>query len=161
MSRNLSITDNIQIIETDIFGNELRRIHVHNLITSTGLDIFRDYLAGTLLAPNYFMLGTGTTAAASTDTALQSSNFDVAFTDSTTRSAGITFNGYVYSTDGVGSTWNEVGIFTSSSQLIGRALITPIIKTSSSPTNQLIAWAFDLTAATRGINIWHTLQTHI
>lgn len=147
---NLSIYQNVKISRFDENGTLLSEEVTHNLILSTGLDLFRNHLisSGGALPMNHFKLGTGTTAAASTDTSLQTSAYDVAFTGSTTRTAGVTFTGSLYSTDGIGSTFYEVGIFTSSSEIVGRTLIQPIIKTSSHPTNELISWAFDLTAST-------------
>jgi hypothetical protein len=147
---NIGLYQNVKITYFDKDWNYIREGRTHNLILSTGLDLIRNHLMSTLapLTPYKFMLGTGTTAVVSTDTGLQSSNYNISFTGSTLRSAGVTFEGYIYTTDGVGSTWNELGIFTSSSEIIGRTLIVPIIKTSSNPTNEFIEWAFDLTAST-------------
>jgi hypothetical protein len=148
---NIGLYTNVKIRHYDVNGNWIKDDAVHNIVVSTGLDLLRDHLLSTAavtLTPHHFVLGNSTVAVASSDVALGSSSYDISFTGSTIRTAGVTFNGSIYSTDGVGSTWNEIGLFTSSSSLYARALIAPIIKTSSQPTNQLIAWAFDLTATT-------------
>jgi hypothetical protein len=93
-------------------------------------------------------LGGGSTPAASTDVTLQSTLYNVTFGASTIRPGGVTFNGTLYSTDSLGSTFKEIGIFTSSSQMIARALISTIIKSSAQPKNEYFAWAFDLAAST-------------
>jgi hypothetical protein len=143
--------ENIEIVQFDIFGNEITRSKFHNMVVDNGLNIFRDHMISTAgaLPAHHFTLGTGTTAAASTDMGLQSSAYTVSFTGSTTRAKGVTFQGSLYSTEGTGTTYKEIGIFTSSSELIGRALITPVlVKSSSTPTNELISWAFDMIAST-------------
>jgi hypothetical protein len=150
MKSNIEIYGNVRIVSYDLQGRVISQQAVHNLVPSTGLDLILNRLlsTGTALVPHHFTFGTGTTAAYSTDTGLQSSAYDISFTTPSVAAAEVTFNGSVYSTDGVGSTWNEIGIFTSSSSLVARALIAPLIKTSSSPTNELIAWSFDLVATT-------------
>lgn len=147
---NIELYQNVKITYFDEDWNYIRKGRSHNLILSTGLDLIRNHLLSTLspLTPYKFILGTGTTAVASTDTSLQTSNYNISFTGSTVRAAGVTFEGYIYTSDGIGSTWTELGIFTSSSEIIGRTLIAAIIKTSSNPTNEFIEWAFDLTAST-------------
>lgn len=148
---NILPYQNIVIVKRDAFGNIISNTDVHNLITDSGLNVIRDHLLSTggALPAHHFTLGSGSTAAASTDIALQSSLLTVAFTETTIRIAGVTFQGTIYTTDGLGSTFKEIGIFTSSSELIGRALITPVlIKSSSRYTTEVIEWKFDLTAVT-------------
>ena len=150
MSHNFELKTNLQIVSKDLEGNVLYVDNVHNLVVSTGLDLIRNHLLSTMtaLAPHHFCLGGGTTAAASTDVTLQSTLYDVTLGDSTIRSGGVTFNGTLYSTDSLGSTFKEIGIFTSSSQMIARALISTIIKSSAQPKNEYFAWSFDFTAST-------------
>lgn len=144
---NIKLYDpNITITRFYVDTGETSEQTFKNLIVTNGLNIMRDHLISTAgaLYPNNFMLGTGTTAAYSTDTALQSSAYSLTSLTSTTRTAGITFTGTIGTTVGWGSTYKEIGVFTSSSELIGRSLITiPIVKTSSSLTVENIAWAFD------------------
>jgi hypothetical protein len=149
-SNNLEINGNIRIARFDKEWNLISEDRPHNLVVSTGLDLIMNHLLSSMtpITPHHFILGTGTTAAASTDIALQTSAYNVSFTGSTVRPGGVTFNGSLYSTDGVGSTFKEIGIFTSSSQIIARALIANLVKTSSNPTNELISWAFDFIAST-------------
>lgn len=117
-----------------------------NLIVTQGLNLMRDHLMSTLNAPtlDHFILGTGSTPAYSTDTSLQSSSVTLAFVSSTQRPGGVTFATSLGTTVGVGTTFKEIGIFTSSSYLVGRSIILiPIVKTSSSLTIETINWAFD------------------
>lgn len=148
----ITIKPNLIITKTDLMGNILSVDKVHNIVVSTGLDLMVYHLVSSMSAyaqvPYKFMLGGGTTAAASTDTALQSSDYDISFTGTTMRSAGVSFEGAIYSTDGHGTTSNEIGLFTSSSQIIARALISPLIKSSDLPSNEYISWAFDFTEST-------------
>lgn len=141
-------TPNIKITRFYVDSNESSEQVFKNLIVTNGLNIMRNHLLSTLsttaLWPSVFMLGSGSTPAYSTDTSLQSSSVSVSFSGSTQRTAGVTFEASVGTTIGWGSTWKEIGVFTSSSELIGRSIITiPITKTSSSLTVENIEWAFD------------------
>ena len=147
---NLKLDGNVVIVSKDTNGDEVWRHRVHNLVPTTGLDLIIAHLSTiAALVPEHFCLGTGTTAADSTDTGLQSTDYDIAFTGSTIRSMGITFEGTIFSTDGSSdTTWNEIGLFTSSSSLVARALISPLTKVAGTPTNEYIYWAFDIEATT-------------
>jgi len=78
---NIFSNTNITIDRYYVDTGETSRQTFHNLIVTNGLNIMRNHLLSTLsttaLWPNNFMLGTGTTAAYSTDTALQSSAYSL------------------------------------------------------------------------------------
>lgn len=145
----MNIKTNLRIVSVDSAGN-VSEFRTHNMVVSTGLDYIRDrfYSTATYPPPYKFMLGSGSTPVASTDTALQTSEYDILFTGTTIRAAGVSFEGAIYSTDGHGTTSKEIGLFTSSSNIIARAIISDLIKSSDSPTNQYISWAFDFIEST-------------
>lgn len=150
MTSNLKTYSNIKITEYSADGDYINSQTFPNLIVSTGLDFMRDHIIGMTTQRIYqYILGTGTTAAASTDVGVQSSAYTLPLSTYTSTSATVTFTATVGTTIGWGSTYNEIGIFTSSSQLIGRSLLSvPIIKTSSSLTLNRIDWTFSFSEAT-------------
>lgn len=148
----MNVYSNIKIERKTIDGIELPPICVKNLVVDNGLNQMRDHLIGlSAAAPlDHFILGTGTTAAYSTDTGVQTSAYTISFSTSTSYSAGVTFKGTIGTTIGTsnagGSTYTEIGIFTSSSQLYARALLTPVLIKSTNPyTIETMSWAFAFT----------------
>lgn len=146
----MNIYNNIKIERKTIDGKELPPIYVKNLVVDNGLNQVRDHLIGlSAAAPlDHFILGTGSTPAYSTDTGVQTSSLTIAFSTSTSYAAGVTFKGTIGINDGIGSTFKEIGIFTSSSQMYARALLTPSLVKSTNPyTLETMSWAFAFTPA--------------
>lgn len=132
-----------------------------NLIVNTGLDYINNRFAGAAWAGSVYnaaniskiVLGAGSTPAASTDTGLQSaSSFQFAINIGTTGLivwpvGNMQITVLLGASDGWGSTFKELGLFTSSSDLIGRGTYSlPIIKSSSSLTYEVIQWQFGIVA---------------
>lgn len=141
---NLKPYVNIKITEYSESGDLVSEQEMHNLVTSTGLDYMISHILGQSTLRLYtYILGSGSTPAASTDTALQSSQQNLLLSTYTSTTGTATFTATLGTTIGWGSTYKEIGILTSSSQLIGRSILNiPIVKTSSSFTLNKIDWEF-------------------
>lgn len=147
MNANIIPFQNVEVIQFDTDGNIIRQSKSHNLIVSTGLDLMRDHLLSSVSAPtpDHFQLGSGTAPVASTDEDLIASNFSTAIESKVLSAGAVEFRTEISYTTGYGLTWGEIGLFTSSSQLIGRTLISPMVKSSVNLTKEYIYWKFAFT----------------
>jgi hypothetical protein len=115
----------------------------HNLTVSGGLGFVRDSLiTGTTKLVGLIAFGSGTTAAYSTDTALQTPLAVVAVSTANTYApGGVQFQCILGATLCAGSTVKEIGLMTASSFLLARALLgTPLAKTTAAPTVDTFTW---------------------
>lgn len=116
-------------------GALLRSEERHNLFVLTGRNLIRDALNGTsgTFTISHLGVGTGTTAAASTDTTLGSQVQRDAVTKRTAGSGSLTIQYYLASSAANGSTLTEAGLFNASSggTMFARVVHTAIAKTAS------------------------------
>lgn len=127
---------NVVIIEHDaVTGHELRRQTGHNLVTTAGRNMLRDFLANTGVAGiTHYALGTSATAATLADTALGAEVLRTTVAIWNTASASLEVRFYLGSTQGNGSTLAEAGLFNAASggSMYARyVLASPIVKTSA------------------------------
>lgn len=106
----------------------------HNLVTSAGLNLIRDRLRGVTLveALSHFAVGTGTTAAAAGDTALEAEVHRDVYTQVTLSAAAILIRYYLGPNDANGHTLQEAGLLNAASggTLYARRILgSPIVKT--------------------------------
>ena len=153
----IRITANLRIEIRDAATGALkRRIETHNLVVTAGLNLLRDYLRGTpaVTGLNYFAIGTGTTAAAAGNTALQTEVFRDTYTQTSVTAGTLTIKYYLASGSANGNTIAEAGLFgngatgaANSGTLFARAVFAADAKTVSE------AWTFtwDVTLADDGV----------
>lgn len=121
-----------------------------NLVVDEGLNLLRDMLGDDRnKAPNYFYLGTNSTAAAPADTVSTiTSPFTKAFTARVRGSKAISFQTYITAAEANGTTWTEAGLvntYDGTSSLFARVAITPIVKTAA--VTVTFTWSITLSAA--------------
>lgn len=108
----------------------------HNIVVDDGNEQYVKLMAGDSTAyASYCGVGSGTTAAASTDTALETEIGRIAITDYSIASATCTFSTFFGSADCNGS-WNEVGLLTANSGgiLINHYILASTITKNSTKT---------------------------
>lgn len=115
-----------------------RRVHVmreHNLVTSAGRNLLRDFLA--TLAPaaiTHFAVGTSNTAAATTDTALGAEVLRDVVTSRTASDLALTVKYFLATGSANGNTLREAGLLNAAvaGTLFARVVLSaPIVKTNS------------------------------
>ena len=106
-------------------------IKAKNLITNAGLNWFRDLAGGIVGRADGQAVGTGTTAAAAGDIALETSVLKKTIDRRLDSDKKITFQTLFLEGEANGNTLSEVGLF-GGGVLIARALITPTIAKDSS-----------------------------
>ena len=106
-------------------------IKAKNLITNAGLNWFRDLAGGIVGRADGQAVGTGTTAAAAGDIALEASVLKKTIDRRLDSDKKITFQTLFLEGEANGNTLSEVGLF-GGGVLIARALITPTIAKDSS-----------------------------
>lgn len=151
----LRLAVNVHIDKWDAeTGEHLSRESIHNLVPTVGLNLIRDLLRGASTATlNYIALGTGTTAPAAANTALQTEVFRDVFTQTTVADGKIAIKYYLGSASANGNTLAEAGLFAGatatagSGTLFARVTFTPDAKTSAQ------AWTFtwEVTIADDGV----------
>jgi hypothetical protein len=113
-------------IDVQYENGDTHRIVQDNVVTNNGRDRFASILAqSSTTFPSYIAIGTGTTAVAVTDTAMQT-EIDRNILGSTTSSSGVvTYTCFFSKTEANGSTISEVGLFdaASSGTLICHAIL--------------------------------------
>lgn len=127
---------NLTIGVQDATTGEALEVHeLHNLVTNAGLDLLRDLLnEATDQGLTHLGVGSGSTAAAPADTALQAELLRDTFTKRTNTGTGaVTLTYFLGSTAANGSTLREAGLFTAvaAGTLFARAVHEPIAKTSA------------------------------
>jgi hypothetical protein len=116
-------------------GRLLRTQRRHNLVTLAGRNLLRDALKG-VSSPytlTHLAVGTGTDAAASGDTTLQTEVFRDVLTKTTSDAGKLTAQYYLSSTSANGSTLTEAGLLTAASggTLFARVTFAGIEKSAS------------------------------
>lgn len=106
----------------------------HNLVTAAGLNLLRDRLRGSALVDplSHFAVGTGSTAAAAGDTALQTEVFRDVYTQVTLGTASIVIRYYLGPNDANGHTLQEAGLLNAAAAgtlYARRILSSAIVKT--------------------------------
>lgn len=129
----IKITGHWLFIYEDDHGKQTK-IEKKNLITQSGLN----WLASLLIAettndiPFYLALGTGTNAAVSTDTQLQTESFRKLIAAKTRQANMVRLRGFFLNTEANGN-WAEFGVYAAGTSLSGSGtllnrLVTPISK---------------------------------
>lgn len=106
----------------------------HNLVTAAGLNLIRDRIRGVSMVDplSHFAVGTGNTAAAAGDTALETEVFRDVYTQITLSAGTIVIRYYLGPNDANGNTLQEAGLFNAASGgtlYARRVLSSPIVKT--------------------------------
>jgi len=112
-------------------GQIVGQRYLKNLITDGGLNWFRDLTGGIVGRADAQAVGTGTTAAAAGDTALETSVLKKTIDRRLDSDKAITFQTLILTTEANGSSLSEIGLF-SGDVLIARAIISPAIDKDSS-----------------------------
>ena len=134
LDTTVGIRYNIDVIVLDTEGNELRRERVHNILTTAGKNWIRDRINGNETdALTHFAGGTGTTAVAVGDTAMETETFRAAWTSFTDSAAQTVYQYLLPAGSNNGTTFTEGGSFDAASggTLFNHFLYTAIAKTSS------------------------------
>lgn len=120
MQDHIQVKGTWTFIFSDENGNELRRQTEKNLVVNTGL-----YAIAAILADEveqdcavYCALGTGTTAAAATDTALETESTRKIVTTKTRSSADLIYRFYFLTGEAAGS-YSEWGVFLEATSVSG------------------------------------------
>lgn len=112
------------------------------MIVNAGLNLIRDVLSGTADKPSHIAVGTGTTAAASGDTALETEVDRIPLTAQKQGGTGaLEYVTTLDSTEANGNSLSEVGVLNASSggALLMRETHTPYTKTSSFSVKYVIS----------------------
>lgn len=140
--------DNVHIVLRDENGNIKDERHVKNLVVNAGLAFIADQLSTTPGATKmtHMEIGTGTTAAAAGDTALQTALDRNAVTSLTDSGAVLTAVGTWAAGDGTGAI-TEAGVFNAGAAgtMLARAVFSVINKGASDTLT--ITWTFTFAAA--------------
>lgn len=113
------------------FAELMLTSRAHNLLPDVGLNYFRDLAAGAVSRIDKIAVGTGTTAPAATDTALQASVFSNSITRRIQENKKVTFQLLILQSEANGNTLAEIGLLKATT-LVARAVISPtIVKTSA------------------------------
>lgn len=111
---NVTVTGTPRIVLTDKDGNVKQDFSVPNLVVTTGKTFIAARMVGTPTVMSHMAVGTGTTAAAVGDTALQTELVRVAFSSATSTGAVATYIASFPAGTGTGAI-TEAGIFNASS----------------------------------------------
>lgn len=133
----IQVTDNVTIVGTLRDGREVYRYSTRNRIVQTGRNVIRDLIGGVGYPPNYFAVGTGSTDADDSQTALINEVFRNLVTRKYTSNDLITFQFFLDNDEAVGSTLQEVGLFAGAhimtaplgGVMVARAVMAPFVKT--------------------------------
>lgn len=101
-------------IEIEHDDGQVDRIEQPNIVTNAGLTVLAQVISGSGTAPTHIAIGTGTTAAAGTDTALGTEVDRNALGSSTSSSGVATYKAFFSKAEANGSTIAEVGLFNAS-----------------------------------------------
>lgn len=123
------IIENWEIKTVDCFGNIIEKEEICNLIVNDGLNLVRN-LIGNVSSPDYvkaIAIGTGNTAAANSDTALQTEYTRAASTNTTPVNYQAKFTKTFTFGTGVSENITEAGLFTnivSGGTMLARTVFT-------------------------------------
>ena len=142
---DLSLNVNVEIEKKNVkTGEVIERIKEHNLVTETGLNNLRNYLAGetTDAEPSHFAIGTGTTNEELSDTQLENEVFRDIFTETINQNIGeVKWKYYLASGDANTNDISEAGLFNdeTAGDMFARVTFDPDTKTEDE------AWTFSWT----------------
>ena len=140
----------IQIIDKN--GNVKQHYTDHNLVVDAGIALILDTLVNDKAHhPTHLALGTGTTAAANTDTSLEAEAYRKAITSATITGNSAKFAAFIGFADYAG-TISELGLFADASDVAGSGTLfsrfipkTAITKTSADAL--VISWTITFSAS--------------
>ncbi len=145
----LQLRANMSLIARDRFGRIKYRRKVRNLVVAVGRNLVVEMLGGTNNAyPTHLALGTGTTAVADGDTALQAESYRDLITRRRNFSSRIQYQLFLDSTQGNGVTYTEAGLFNvrnAVSVMFARVTFVGVPKDAS--TNITVSWDIYLSAS--------------
>jgi hypothetical protein len=148
----IQVKDNVHVQVRDAATGELLAEQTHrNLVVNAGLNLIRDFLDGDApTAPSHFGYGTGTSAVAAGDTALQAQvgSRDILTSKTGTNAQQQVYTYYLGSATANGNTLGEAGIFNAASggTMLCRVKLTPtIVKTASIAVT--FTWTINLGAS--------------
>jgi hypothetical protein len=142
----LAVNVGIDVVDVAT-GRVLSQEKGHNLTVTAGMNLVRDFLANeSPVGITHFAIGTGSTAPASTDTALVTELLRDLVTQRIKTSLSLTLKYYLPANQGNGSVLREAGLFNAAAggTMYARyVLSSPITKNSSIA----VVWAWELTLA--------------
>lgn len=144
----LSIRGRLHIlIKEAATGRVLRDEFIDNKIIDTGLDLVRDLILNSNVAPTHIAVGTDATAPLATDTILGTEVFRNIITRRISASKKATYQLFLDTGDANGNTLVEAGIFNRSSagDMLSRVTFTAIVKTVS--ITATLTWDITLSEA--------------
>lgn len=139
---------NVRVETIDAMTGAVVRVQeLHNLVVLTGRNLIRDAIYGDTISPlSRFAVGTGSTAAVASDTALSNEVWRDVFTSKTKSSAAIDIKYFLTSTTANGNTLSEAALFTTDGTAYARVVLSdPIAKTASVAV--LFAWTLSWSAS--------------
>lgn len=136
---------NVTVMEIDAdSGALIQAQRIHNVVTDAGIQEIGRRVA--LIAPageDQFAVGTGTTAATTSDTSLETETYRANVSAEEGGSSGATFRFVLPSTACNGTTITEIGLLQYDDTLLARAILdTPITKTSGKAVAFVWNWTF-------------------
>jgi hypothetical protein len=144
MNDSLKLVGTLKVVLSDSDGNIKEEHDFKNLVVDTGKAFTINALIASSTVPfTYIAIGTGTTAADTSNTGLQTEVTRVAFSYATTTSS-VTMTSIFAPGVGTG-TITEAGIFNSASSgtMLSRTVFSPVSKTASDQLT--IIWTINLT----------------
>jgi len=145
MQEELSVSCNVTFRLYSSTGKLKKKLQTHNLVVTTGKNYIADQLsaAPNLTKMSHIAVGTGSTAPAVGNTALQTELARKAFTSSVDSANVLTMTATFNTGEAIGAL-AEAGIFNSSSggTLLARTLISPVINKT---TNDILSVTWTLT----------------
>ena len=137
---NVSVVGTPRVVLTDKFGNVKQDFSVPNRVVTVGKGFIASRMVGTSSAVmSHMAVGSGTTAAADGDTALQSELARVALTSATTVGAVTTYVATFVAGVGTGAI-TEAGIFNASSAGVMLCRTTFLVVNKGADDTMSITW---------------------
>jgi hypothetical protein len=124
-----------------------------NLVVDDGIGLVRDLLGGTGHRPSHIGLGTGVTAPAAGDTAIETEQYRDVITRRDQLAAGIDFQLFLGLNEGNGFTYTEAGLLETGIQndapgdpaiLVARATFTGVVKNNT--VELTLTWTIGIAA---------------
>jgi len=140
------VTGRIKIKITNVHTGEVEIIERANLVVDTGLDALVELLRGAGTGVNEITelnYGTDATAATAGDTGLTGTFTKVIDGSSNIGTGEIEITGSLATGENNGVTIQEIGLFQTGGDLFSRAVISPIVKTSSITVG--VTWTITIT----------------
>lgn len=144
----MTLSANVLIEERTAAGKLVRRLRRRNLVVAAGRGLVRDILGGLFWAPTHMAVGTGTTAVADGDTALQASVYQDAITRRVSLTSAIKYQLFIPTTGANGNSITEAGIQTvvgAVTTLFSRVTFPAFAKTASNTLT--ISWTINIASS--------------